>query len=275
MRARQRCGPRSATLVGFVVAVGLASAFLGVPAHAEVESREEIEERDDGSVTVTKLYQETSDGPAPAAPASVDELELVDAAKELLPATRPPARRFPACPPPDQRAQTTPAVGEVHSCSHWTPQGTAPEPTGPGADPEAIARRAAAQLLAQPGAVGILPARTLTGLPTYYWLDGTGRRQTTRTQAGLTLHIQAIPVAYEWAFGDGTIVHGGPGADGPPGTSDIRHIYRRSDHYQVSATVTWSVTFGLNGQTYELPDAFTTTATTDLAVDQLRARLTG
>ena len=274
MRTRQRCGRRSATLVGFVVAVGLASTFLGVPAHAEVESREEIEEHDDGSVTVTKLYQETSDDPAPAAPASVDDLELVDAAQELLPAKRPPARRFPACPPPDQRPQTTPAVGEVHVCSHRAIPAP-PDPAGTAADPEAIARRAAAQLLAQPGTVGILPARTLTGLPTYYWLDGTGRRQTTRTQAGLTLHIQATPVAYEWAFGDDTIVHGGPRADGPPGTSEIRHVYRRSDHYQVSATVTWSVTFGLNGQTYELPDAFTTTATTDLAVDQLRARLTG
>jgi hypothetical protein len=54
----------------------------------------------------------------------------------------------------------------------------------------------------------------------------------------------------------------------------VSHVYRVSDVYRVGALVTWSVTFGLNGRTHELPGAFSTTATTRLPVDQLRARLT-
>jgi hypothetical protein len=250
-------------------------SVLGPPVSAQLVCFKEILEVPGQPVKIIKRCEQVSDAPAPAAPVSVDDLELVDAAEELLPAKRPPHRRFPACPPPSQRPRLpTPAVGEVHGCSSWTPPTDPAQSPGPSADPAAIARRAAAELLAEPGTVGILPARTLTGLPTYYWLGGVGPRSTTRTQAGISLRIAATPVGYQWDFGDGTVVHGGPGADGPPGTSPIRHTYRRSDLYQVTALVTWSVSFALNGQSAELPDAFTTTATTELAVDELRARLT-
>jgi hypothetical protein len=260
---------RRATAAIALVAGAATSLLLSPPAHAELRSRQQVEHVPGGQVRVGSRAWE--DVPGDPAPASVDDLEFVDAAQALLPAEPPPHRRFPACRPTSE----TPAVGEVHVCSSWTVPVAAPEAAASATDPAAIARRAAAELLAEPGTVGILPARTLTGLETYYWIGGVGRRSTTCTQSGLTLRIEATPVGYEWDFGDGTLVHDGPGTQGPPGASEVRHVYRRSDIYRVSALVTWSVTFGLNGVTSQLPDAFTTTATADLAVDELRARLTG
>jgi hypothetical protein len=259
-----RCVAGSITLL---VTGLLVVALLAVPAYAEIVDHQQIVMREDGSVAVVQRADEVPD-PAPVSPvASIDDLDLVDAPEALIPL------RNPTC-NPIRVARLQPVIPDIS-----TPRGCDPEPADPTADddptdPAAIARHAAAQLLANPGTIGTLPQRTITGLPTYYWLDGVGDRTTTRTQAGITLLIRATPTGYDWDFGDDTTLHGGPGTDGPPGVSEIAHTYTRSDRYQVSALVTWTVTFGLNGVTTQLPGAFTTTATTDLAVDQLRAVIT-
>lgn len=142
-------------------------------------------------------------------------------------------------------------------------------------DPATIARQAALDLIAKRGSVGVLPGRTITGLPTYFWLDGVGTRTADRTQAGWHLRIVATPLTYTWAFGDGEQLTGGPGHPEPPQTSEIAHTYDTLGHYDVSVQVTWRVTFQANGTTLPAPGTFTTTTSTALTVDELRIRLTG
>jgi hypothetical protein len=148
---------------------------------------------------------------------------------------------------------------------------TPPDPN----DPATIARQAALDLIAHHGSVGVLPGRTITGLPTYFWLDGVTTRTADRTQAGWHLHIVADPVTYTWRFGDGEQLTGGPGRAEPPQTSEIRHTSSTLGHYDISVQVTWRVTFQANGTTLPAPGTFTTTTSTPLTVDELRIRLTG
>jgi hypothetical protein len=148
---------------------------------------------------------------------------------------------------------------------------TPPDPN----DPATIARQAALDLIAHHGSVGVLPGRTITGLPTYFWLEGVGTRTADRTRAGWHLHIVARPASYTWQFGDGHQLTGGPGHAEPPQTSEIAHTYDTLGHYDISVEVTWRVTFQVNGTSLPAPGTFTTTATTPLTVDELRIRLTG
>jgi hypothetical protein len=194
--------------------------------------------------------------------ASVDDLSFV-VAEEVLFARRGCTELAPAAPAPPDAGQ-------------WLcPIRPAASPTPPATGPAAIARQAGLRLIARRGTVGVLPGRTLVGLPTYFWLDGVSRRAAQHTEDGWRLHIIAQPVGHTWRFGDGQELTGGPGQAQPPQTSEIRHTYRRLGFYDVAVQVSWHVTFQVNGQTLDAPGEFTTTATTPLTVDELRARLTG
>jgi hypothetical protein len=193
--------------------------------------------------------------------ASVDDLLFVSA-EEVLFARRGCTELAPAAPAPADAGQ-------------WLcPIRPAASPTPPASGVAAIARQAGLRLIARRGTVGVLPARTLVGLPTYFWLDGVTRRAAQHTQDGWRLGIVAQPVGYTWRFGDGEELTGGPGQAQPPQTSQIRHTYRQLGFYDVAVQVSWHVTFRVNGRTLDAPGEFTTTATTTLAVDELRARLT-
>jgi len=148
-------------------------------------------------------------------------------------------------------------------------------PAKPGTSLAARARAAALELIAEPGKVGILPGRSLTGLPTYFWLDGVDERQADRTVSGLRMRLRATPASSHWDFGDGVTRDGGAGDGRDPLASEIRHTYTHSDQFQVRVQVAWQVTFSVNGNEAVAPGEFTTFTTTTLPVDQLRARLTG
>jgi PKD domain len=196
--------------------------------------------------------------------ASVDDLPFV-VAEEVLFARRGCTELAPAAPAPAD-------------AGHWLcPIRPAASPTPPATGLAAIARQAGLQLIARRGTVGVLPGRTLVGLPTYFWLDGVTRRAAQHTQDGWRLRIIAQPETYTWRFGDGDELTGGPGQAQPPQTSQIRHTYRQLGVYDVAVQVAWQVTFQVNGRTLDPPGEFTTTTTTStpLAVDELRARLTG
>ena len=194
--------------------------------------------------------------------ASVDDLSFV-VAEEVLFASRGCTELPPAAPAPADAGQ-------------WLcPIRPAASPTPPATGLAAIARQAGLRLIARRGTVGVLPGRTLVGLPTYFWLDGVTRRAAQHTEDGWRLRIIAQPETYTWRFGDGDELTGGPGQAQPPQTSEIRHTYRKLGKYEVAVQVAWQVTFQVNGRTLDAPGEFTTTATTPLAVDELRARLTG
>ena len=185
----------------------------------------------------------------------MDQLALVNAQEVLLP---------------------RPGCTELPGGAFWRcPLSRRPTPTPTATGPAAIARQAALRLLARHGRIGVLPGRTLVGLPTYFWLDGVARREAVRSEAGWRLRIVAQPVGYTWRFGDGEQVTGGPGRAQPPQSSQIQHTYAELGRYEVTVQVAWHVTFRVDGRVLDAPGQFTTTATTALTVDELRARLTG
>jgi hypothetical protein len=194
--------------------------------------------------------------------ASVEDLSFV-VAEEVLFASR-------GC------TELPPAASAPPDAGRWLcPIRRRASPTPAATGLAAIARQAGLRLIARRGTIGVLPGRTLVGLPTYFWLDGVARRQAQHSEDGWRLRIVAHPVGYTWRFGDGAQLTGGPGQARPPQTSQIRHTYRQLGNYDVAVQVAWHVTFQVNGRTVEAPGEFTTTATTSLAVDELRARLTG
>ena len=100
---------------------------------------------------------------------------------------------------------------------------------GPRVDRGAVIRQAVLELLVEPGEVGVLPGRALTGLETSFWVDGVGPRQTEPGAVPFGMTIRAWPVGYRWEFGDGAAMSGGAGRASPPRSSPIRHVYQRSD----------------------------------------------
>jgi hypothetical protein len=57
-------------------------------------------------------------------------------------------------------------------------------------------------------------------------------------------------------------------------TSDIQHLYQQRGWYTVEVAVDWRVAFEIGGQVLEAPAEYRTSASTRLAVDELRVILT-
>ena len=103
--------------------------------------------------------------------------------------------------------------------------------------------------------IGINPDRGLAGLPAWFWLGGGSPHvPTAAASAGdLTVTVQAALVGVNWDFGDGSHFDSGSDLGQPyPAQSDVQHIYQtdtygRPDGYQVSATLTFSVQYAVNG----------------------------
>ena len=137
-------------------------------------------------------------------------------------------------------------------------------------------RRAVLDLLIEPGRVGVLPGRALTGLETFFWVDEVGLRSTPEGGGPFGMTIRAWPVGYRWEFGDGrSLSSDGPGNPDAPRSSEISHVYQRGGRLEARVVVTWEGSASSVAGTQPVPGPFTTTATAPVQVDQIRARLVG
>jgi hypothetical protein len=144
------------------------------------------------------------------------------------------------------------------------------------ANREAVIRAAVQHLLVEPGEIGVLPGRALTGLETFFWVDGVGLRVTPPDEGPFGMEIRAWPVAYRWEFGDGrSSSSDGPGNPDTPRSSEISHVYERGGRLEARVVVTWEGSASSVAGTQPVPGPFTTTATAPVQVDQIRARLVG
>jgi hypothetical protein len=177
---------------------------------------------------------------------------------------------------------------EVDFADRWLYDPADPE-SGP--SPEVLARQAYDQVplvIPQPRTAPPADAQQLVGFPTWLWVEPAAWQTFTASAAipGLSVTVTATPRRIGWDMGDGTrLTCTGPGtpwnpAGGDGQTTDCEHAYqfvstdRPGGRYQVSATVTWSVTWQAStGETGVLPDA-SRTATFGLAVSERQAIVT-
>jgi hypothetical protein len=106
------------------------------------------------------------------------------------------------------------------------PDGT-PQVPGPTVDPFQLALSARDRLPVPTGGIGANPARSLVGLPTWFWYQGYDGRPLSKTLTafGVTVQVQATPTAYRWDFGDGTRLTSRSLGRPYPARSPITHTY--------------------------------------------------
>ncbi len=123
-----------------------------------------------------------------------------------------------------------------------TPNGQ-PVIPGPTVDPRQLALSARDRLPMPSGTIKANPARALTGLATWFWLDGYRGQPLSKTvsEFGVTVQVQATPTAFRWDFGDGaTMTSTDPGRPFPQ-QSTITHTYQAARE-QVTVRCTFDFT---------------------------------
>lgn len=168
----------------------------------------------------------------------------------------------------------------------------------PSIDPFAVAQSIADHMPLLPGDISANPSASgWTGVPSWFWLDPPPRRVAAVAVLGAEQVVVTAVPSPEWQFGDGDTTAAGVGRPYERGGSTegtIRHRYETrclpgdrgrnpyvlascSDAgYQVTASVSWTITFVATGPVPAgggLP-ARTTTTSLNYAVSELRAFLT-
>src|SRR6266498_745875 len=131
-----------------------------------------------------------------------------------------------------------------------TPNGQ-PVIPGPTVDPRQLALSARDRLPVPSGTIKANPARALTGLATWFWLDGYRGQPLSKTvsEFGVTVQVQATPTAFRWDFGDGATMTSTDLGRPFPQRSTITHTYQAARE-QVTVrcifdfTVRWRVPSG-------------------------------
>jgi hypothetical protein len=185
-----------------------------------------------------------------------------------------------------------PGAWYVRTCpgqvSPWTAAGVTWVPGRQAVPPQVVAQQATSRLRLPTMRIGSNPAagvEQLVSLPVWLWIEpaGWGTRQATATVPGVSVTATATPTTVTWTLGDGNRLEcRGPGRVFPPGgdpktaSPDCGHVYTRSsagqpgDSFQVTATVSWAITWTGAGQSGVLP-ALTTTSATALRVAESQA----
>lgn len=192
------------------------------------------------------------------------------------------------------RGESGPGAWYERTCTFGN--GSGPRPLPPPvwlADTEApgeaaLARHALSRLVLPRPEISLSPsvsAPQLVGLPTWLWVEPVWwvSRSATASVPGVSVTATASPVTVRWSTGDGQVVTcEGPGtpyeAGGDPGRSspDCGYTYVRSSAgqpggtYELSATVTWEVTWSGNGVSGVLP-SLTSTTQLPVAVAEVQA----
>jgi hypothetical protein len=147
-----------------------------------------------------------------------------------------------------------------------------------GVDPRVVAEDLVHDLPYPAARVGSSPSgRGLTGLETWFWVDGyTGAPIVdTVSELGMTVTVEARVDTVAWDFGDGTTGNGlGPGTP-PPSRSPVAHVFetRARPAYRVRALVSLAVRWRLGDGPWQDLAPVVRTAVADYPVVASRAAL--
>jgi hypothetical protein len=155
--------------------------------------------------------------------------------------------------------------------------------------PAEIAQLARSQLRLPAPDIAASPASDqLVHLPTWLWLSSVWEPiSATASVPGVSVTAIAVPILVTWVMGDGgTVTCQGPGSPFPAGSDpksaspDCGYTYRtssagqRGEAFDVTATVTWTVTWSGAGQGGVFPN-MTTAASASFRVAESQAITTG
>jgi hypothetical protein len=155
--------------------------------------------------------------------------------------------------------------------------------------PADIAQLARSQLrLPAPAVVASPASDQLVNLPTWLWLSSAWEPiSATASVPGVSVTATAVPMSATWSMGDGGMVTcSGPGTPFPTGSDpkstspDCGYIYRtssagqRDETFQVTAAVTWTVTWAGAGESGIFPN-MRTSASAAFRVAESQAVTTG
>lgn len=172
---------------------------------------------------------------------------------------------------PAPTAPTKPAKGNGGNGG-----GSQPEPPSYAQLAQLISDRVIA--LAPEPSIAVAPNEIgLTGLESFFWLEDPLASVTATAQApGITVSATAIPLRYEWSFGDGgaltTEGAGRPWRAGRPG--DIAHLYETKGRYDVGVTVVWAARWQVGDGPSQPLGFFATSAARAYPVREVVSRLT-
>lgn len=156
--------------------------------------------------------------------------------------------------------------GEDFRGVYWAPTGVA-EAAGL---VESVLRRAEVA----PVAIQARPdGPSITGMPTYFWMELGQSLRWTESAFGMTVEITAVVRSVAWDFGDGTRRLAGLGEPWPK-RSSVRHGYRHRspvEGYDVSATVWLVPTYRVNGQPAGALEPIPLSASRAMVVQELQA----
>lgn len=122
----------------------------------------------------------------------------------------------------------------------------------PSVDPLVLAEKVRDRLPIPDLEISSNPGRGLVGLKTWFWLEGGGHALSDSLSAfGVRVDVQALPVSYQWDFGDGTVMTSGSPGNPYPQRSSVTHMYESSsaayqDGYAVSVTTDFEVRWRTN-----------------------------
>ncbi len=126
------------------------------------------------------------------------------------------------------------------------PQQQLPKPGVPPPPPPTPAEVWAQAPLSSP-AFGVSPSTVgITQLPSWFWVTaGSGAVTVTAEINGYSVTTTAIPVAYEWSFGDGS--SGTSLAPGGESSPSVTHTYTYKGTYIVTLSIDYSGTYSYAG----------------------------
>lgn len=193
--------------------------------------------------------------------------------------------------------------GAGHVCQYvpnstgicFTITGTAKNaPVVPPQTPALIAAHLAERLSLSPGQVRISPAGVgLTGAASWFWLDpAPATERLSVSLAGEAVTVTAVPLI-SWRFGDGGTLNSGPGVPyrpGPVPSAAVTHLYETrclpgdqgrnpyvlaacgSHGYQLTAAVSWQISYRAAGPVAAAGTLPTRTTTSSVAYPVSEAR---
>ena len=147
----------------------------------------------------------------------------------------------------------------------------------PSVDPLVLAQRVRDHLRVPGLEIVSNPARGLVGLKTWFWIEGGGQPLSDSLSAfGVRVDVQALPVSYQWDFGDGTTVTTASPGNPYPQRSPLTHVYERSSAghpggYRVSVATVFDVRWRANGGRWRTLPGITRTSERSYPVAESQA----
>jgi hypothetical protein len=231
--------------LALVVAAALASVLLASPSAADDRGPEVNAGTDDHGASVHVIERSVSDGAGDTGHASRDGCARTYVATTGLFYKFPQARfDVPLGPAPSPFHQAFDVYcGSTYLATVWAiPQAAA----------AAIGAQLARELLARvefpPARIATNPQRGLTGLPSWFWIDGTDGAPITlsRSEFGISVDLEVRLAGVSWDFGDGNHVDAGLGR-AFPAASDVTHTFETRGRHTVRAAFRFTARYRVDG----------------------------